>query len=49
MKILLNLIYVIVAIVGFSMMAVNLKKIHDGCPADQVLIKSVATYECIRR
>ncbi|MCV9960746.1 hypothetical protein OIU34_02440 [Pararhizobium sp. BT-229] len=39
----------VLVLIGILSVGVNVVKIHNGCPPGQVLIKSVATYECIRR
>lgn len=43
-----TLIPIAVVFIG-ALWVMNFIKIAEGCPADQVLIKSVYTYECISR
>lgn len=39
----------VLVLLGAIWFTTNVVKIHNGCPQGQILVKSVATYECIRQ
>lgn len=49
MKVLSHMVMVVFALLGITVAVINAHKIYQGCPAGEVLVKSVGTYECIRR